>query len=295
MKSSLLCVKIIVLIRVFVGECLHARESDEDKQVKIGNLAVAGTNQPGPLLSFGQYIITECEALGMAYPSWFSGKNKSFTDLLPYVVYGLREDMSITLAFPTALSFKQNGCHSSGSQDMYVQLEYAFYAKHHNAETNQLTLVTTVFLPSGNECKNPATGFGSPSIFLGVTASHLATEWYCFTSYGALFTTKYNHIKFGNQFFYQAGVGKNIAYRADKWLLMWMVEMYGWYAQKTKVNGVTDNNSGFNMVILGPSLWFSTNRLIIQFGVAPVVYQHLFGEQLKNSFSVLGGIGYRFD
>lgn len=286
--------KKLLLASFIMSVMLIAREAEEEPQLKIGNLAVPGTLQPGPLLGFGQNIITKNEALAVGFFDWFLGKNKSFTEAFPYFVYAPRDDFSIFLGFPTAIKFKEGGLSSSGSEDLVIQFEYAFYAHHLSTMTNQMTLVTAVYLPTGNERKHPPTGFGSPSFFVGVTAEHLATEWYCYTSYGALFTTEHDNFKAGNQFFYQAGFGKNIAYSPDKWMLMWMVEMYGWYEQKWKIDGIINQDSGFNLILVGPSIWFSTDRLFTQLGVAPVVSQHLFGKQPKNSVFIAFDIGYRF-
>ena len=293
-KKGVFVLKKLLFIGLSIGMLLIAREPDEHDQVKVGNFAVPGTLQPGPLLGFGQNIITKNEALAVGFFDFIVWKNKNLAEAIPYFLYAPRDDFSIFLGFPTAMRFKDDGHVSSGSEDMALQFEYAFYANHKPTFTNQFTLVTAVYLPTGSDLKNPATGFGSPSFFAGVTATHLATEWYCYTSYGALFTTKHDNSKAGNQFFYQAGFGKNIAYSADKWMLMWMVEMYGWYEQKWKTCGVIDNNSGFNMVVLGPSLWFSTNDIFAQLGIAPVVTQHLFGEQSRNSFFVAFDLGVRF-
>jgi len=295
-KGSILSIKRIFFVCIGTSLVLHARESDEGiQQLKVGNFAVHGTMQPGPLLGFGQNIIDQYNTLAIVYPNWLLGPHKSFTEVFPYIVYGLRDDLSILLGFPTAARFKADGFHSSGSEDIIVQLEYALYARHMETVTNQVTLVTAMFFPSGNDCKNPPTGFGSPSFFLGITAERLTTTWLFYTSYGALLTTKHDANKSGNQFFYQAGFGKNIAYSPHKWILTWMLEMNGWYEQKSKLNGIIEQNSGFNLIMVGPSLWFSTERFALQVGVAPIVTQHLFGKQPKNSVFTSFLIAWRFD
>lgn len=261
------------------------RESDDEvKQVKIGNFAVSGTTQPGTASGFGQNIIDKYSSLGVFYPLITLGKNQSFTQIIPEIIYGIRDDLSILLAFPTAINFKYGGYHSSGSLDLTVQMEYVPWAHHKPTYTNQISLVGWITLPTGNEYKIPATGFGSPSFFLGFTAVHLATEWYAYTSNGGLITTKNDMgIKPGNQFVYQAGFGKNITYASDKWTFMWMVEMSGTYIKKTKIDGIIVNDSQVHSVTIGPALWFSTNNLIVEFGVAPVAYQNLLANQLKSS------------
>ena len=130
---------------------------------------------------------------------------------------------------------------------------------------------------------------------MGLTASHLATEWYYYASPAVLLTTKHdNNTKFGNQVIYQAGFGKNIAYSPDNWIFMWMIELSGLYAQKRRIDGIIDQNSGGNVVFLGPSLWFSTERLIVQGGIAPVIYEHLFGDQPKDFVYITFNFGWKF-
>ena len=275
---------------------LMARESDDEEQIRVGNFAVPGAMQPFPVLGFGQTVIDKYNALGYVSFVGEPGEHQNFSQIIPEVLYGVRDDLSLLLAFPTAVTFKYDGYRSSGSLDVVLQMEYAPYAQHKPTYTNQISLVGWVSLPSGNECKIPPTGFGSPSFFLGFVLLHLATEWYAYTSHGGLLTTKNNlGIKPGNQFFYQAGVGKNIAYSPHRWTLMWMLEFDGLYEKKSKIDGVLDNVSGSNTIILGPALYFSTQRFVLQVGVAPVVYQKSPLQELKSSCVVSVCTGYRFN
>jgi hypothetical protein len=289
--------KIIIFI-IFVA-CLNviAKESGDDEvhQVKVGNFAVRGTMQPGPLLGFGQNIVDQYDTLGVFYSVFNLGKDLNFTHIVPEVLYGLRDDLSIILAFPIAKNKYQNHS-SSGMSDVVVQLEYAIFGDHKPTYTNQISLVGSMAFPSGNECKNPSIGFGSPSFFLGFVLEHLATEWYAYTSYGGFITTKNDTgIQSGNQFLYQAGFGKNIAYCPNRWICMWMVEFSGIYQKKSKVNGCIDDNSGSNSILIGPALWFSTDRVIVQAGAAPFVYQNLFGcGQLRSSCFISVYTAFRF-
>ncbi len=66
------------------------------------------------------------------------------------------------------------------------------------------------------------------------------------------------------------------------------------YEQKSRTNGITDPNSGGNVVILAPSLWFSTQRVTIQAAIAPIISQHLFGNQCKDSFVISCNFSWKF-
>lgn len=287
--------KKISCIYLIIFSVLFARESDNEEQLKIGNFAVEGTMQVFPFLGFGENIIEQGDALIGVFPTWLVGEKQRFAEIIPSLLYGVRDDFSILWGFPTALSYKEEEHHSSGSADLFVQFEYAFYAKQKKTWTDELTIVASVFLPSGNECKVPATGLGSPNFFLGLTASHLSVEWYFYISGGGFFAPRYNNNKNGNRFIYEFGFGKNIAYNPDKWTMMWLVEFAGTYAQKSSFNGVFDNNTGFNRIFFGPSIFLSTQRIILQAGIAPVIFQHLFGEQLKTSFFTGISLSYKFN
>lgn len=290
--------KVLMLICAITIVHVTARESDERvpsvTQFKIGNLAVSGSQQPGSLIGFGQNIVNKKDIQSFLYTNCLHGKHKNFTEVIPSILYGIRNDLSLFVQLPIAAQFSSNGRHSSGIQDLSLQLEYAWHATEKETYTNQCTLVTALFLPTGNDHKEPTTGFGSPSFFLGLTAYHIGTEWYYYASPAVLVTTHHKKSKAGNQYLYQAGFGKNIAYKTDQWILTWLLEFTGTYTQKRKLDGVIDQNSGGNVILLTPSLWFSTEKLIFQCGIAPVVYQHNFGTQLKNSFQFTCNIGWKF-
>lgn len=290
--------KLLCLLFIATTAHLTAKESDEDevKQLKIGNLAVSGSQQISPLLGFGQTVVDKGDLLLFLLPDFLIGHHKKLSELIPCFLYGIRDDLSFFLETPIAARFESEGNVSSGPEDMIFQLEYAFFHEEKERFSNAMTLVTTLLLPFGDDTLEPSTGFGSTSFFLGLTASHIATDWYYYVSPGAVLTTSHDcRTKSGNQFLYQAGIGKNIAYSSDKWVFSWLIELIGTYTQKSKVNGVTDQNSGSNIVLLAPSLWFSTQKLIIQASIGPFIYQHLFGQQQKNFFLVSFNFGWKFN
>ncbi|MEX0940101.1 MAG: hypothetical protein WDZ41_01980 [Candidatus Babeliales bacterium] len=272
----------------------YGKEEDVVKYIEKGNLSLPTSQQLGPLFSFGQNVIDKGDFQVYAYDYFTKGNNKKSNELFPYPLYGIRDDLSIFLSIPAA-KFKENNQQTFGLEDMFIQAEYAYYNKDTSTYGNQATAIGALFFPTGISDKNPSTGYGSVSFFLGGTYSHLAIDWYYFFSPGVFLTTKRKGIKFGNQFFYQAGIGKNIAYRSKKWLLTWMVEFNGMYSQPDKINNSKDPNSGGNIVYIGPSLFFSTQRLILQVGIGVPITQHLFGNQNKNHFIVAGGIAWKFN
>jgi hypothetical protein len=183
---------------------------------------------------------------------------------------------------------------SHGMEDLIAQLEGVVYAYETPYVMNAITIVANMSLPTGSPRKIPVTGLGSVSFLLGFTASRTKPDWYYFTSFGALLPTMYKNIKWGKSFLYEFGLSKNIAYKPDEWIFNWMVELDGFYTQSTKISGITNPDSGGNTVLFGPSLWFSTQRFIIQAGISAVVAQHLFGVQLRDTYFASMYVGWKF-
>jgi hypothetical protein len=261
---------------------------------KIGNFALPSQQQPGALISFGQNTIDKKQARWYLFADDFIGVEKHFADIIPGILYGVTDNLSIFFNVPIAASYRENKNHSSGLEDVFLQLEYGFYAKQTSTFSDEATLVTHVTFPTGSTQKQPTTGFGSPSVFLGATFNRTYVDWFGFTSHGVVETTSHDGTKIGNQFLYQFGLGRNIKSVVSQWMLAWMVEVDGLYVQRNKIQGITDPDSGGNVIYITPSLWFSTKKLIIQLGVGAPITQHLFGEQKRDNYLLAANFGYNF-
>lgn len=264
------------------------------ESLKVGNLSLPASQQPGPLMGFGQNIIDKHDLLFYNYVSLLSGKNKKYVNVNPLLLYGLRDDLSIFMQVPVAAHYQLGSRCSSGIQDIMFQLEYAPYMHSTSRSNLQFTAVGALYVPAGSIRKFPPTGFNSIAFFLGATCSYLAVDWYAYVSPGGVITTEVNGTKAGNQLLYQAGFGRNIAYKPDEWILMWMIEMSGNDTSQRKIDGELRNDIGGNVILLGPSLWFSTQRFFMQLGVAGVPYQNLIGDQPKNNFYFAVNFGWKF-
>jgi hypothetical protein len=268
-------------------------EEEPGKPLKIGNLALPVSQQPSPLLSFGQNIIDAHQTQMLVLSNEFKGNHQYFINVIPSILYAFTDSFSIFITAPFAARYRQDHHHSSGGEDLIIQLEYAYYTKEAYTYIDQATLVTSVTIPTGSTKKNPPTGLGANSFFIGGTYSREGIYWFYFTSHGALLTGSSHRTKFGNQFLYQFGVGRNIA-NVDDWLFAWMVELDGIYSWKDRIRGSTDPNSGGNVIFLTPSLWISSTHCILQLGIGCPVQQHLFGHQTKNDYLLALNAGWTF-
>lgn len=284
-----------------------------------GNFSLPSSQQPGPLIGFGQNIIDQNELQLGLNAGKFSAFGINTNAIAPYLLYGITNRFSIYFALPVDLNKKQKQEHSLGLDDAILQLEYAFYVNTTAVLLNQATIVGNISIPSGSPTKKPATGLGSPSFFLGTTLSRMYVDWFVFTAYGATFTTAYKKLKAGNSFLYQGGIGRNILTIDSQCLFALLLEVDGQYTGKDhlgssavmpidtilKISYNISNfkanlkgteqfspankfnpNSGGNEVFVVPSLLFATRKFTAQLGVGFPITQHLFGNQQHSDYLV---------
>jgi hypothetical protein len=278
-----------MILLVFSFSC----EASEDQPPPIGNFYLSTSQEPGPLVGFGQNIVDKYETQLFLFADNYIGVNKHFIDVIPGVVYGLTENLSLFVNVPYAASYKQGKQRSNGFEDAFAQLEYVYLDTATKTHTDQATIVANMTVPTGSIHKDPETGNGSPTVFLGTTYNRTYVDWFAFVSPGVILTTARNGTKFGNSYLYQLGVGRHIA-NINGWLLAWMAEADGTYSQRNRVLGVIDHNTGGNVVYVTPSIWASTKKLIFQFGVGFPVTQNLFGNQTRDTLLIVGNIGWTF-
>lgn len=296
---------ILFLVCLFFTGSIFSREAQpfveqpKIEQIKIGNLSLPASQQPGPLIGFGQNMLDKRDLQLFCYIYDFSGYNKNFTTIMPALLYGIKDNFSLLIELPIAENFEIGDQTFSGLQDLLVQLEYAVFDQIKHDSTNQITLVGNVTFPTGLDEGIHQQNFGSasfqaPTFFLGTTISHMDPSWYPFISAGAQITTKSQSGKIGNQFLYQCGLSKNIKSQTDQYIFNIAVELDGYYKQKNVESGVVNPNSGGQQILFGPTCWFSTPHAIFQAGISWVVYQHLFGVQTKNNYLISMNLGYKF-
>lgn len=288
--------KFFIMLMLFFFFTLNAKSDlieDENKPLKLGNLAVAPSQQPNPMISFGQNIVEKGVTQGFLLTTDLHGRDHRFTNIVPSILYGITDQLSIFISQPFTPQFKDRKFKSSGVEDLSIQFEYAFYNNVELTFFDQATLVGNITIPFGSSKKNPPTGYGATSFFIGETFSRTMIDWLFFVSPGAIFPTSHHRTRFGNQFLYQFGFGRNIT-NINKWLFTWMVEFDGVYALKNKIRGKLDQNSGGNTIIITPSIWISSEKFILQCGLGYTVYQKNFGKQNRDTYLFALNAGWTF-
>ncbi|MGE3954887.1 MAG: hypothetical protein AB7F31_06875 [Parachlamydiales bacterium] len=255
--------------------------ADEVEQLPYGNFAVPASQQPAPLVSFGQLILGKDVLQVLFDGNHFWGPHTGLTEFAPGLLYGISDRMSAIVFAPFLAENRQFDQSGAGMEDVLVELEYAYYSHNTETYTNGATVVGMITFPSGTPFKEPPTGFGAPSLFIGGTFSHMDRRQYLFFCPGALFPLDSEGTRFGKQFLYEFGYQHVIYARSGQLLFAGMVELDGVYSGRNRIRSVTNPNSGGNVIWLTPSLWLSTKRWIVQGGLSFPLLEHLNGNQPK--------------
>lgn len=278
---------------LFVFLCVAAIQCEAKTETlsppAIGNFAMPSSQEPGSLVGFGQNVLDKGEWQVGLSANDVAGVNEHFSDVIPAYYYGITDQLTTYLALPIAPSNQSGGGHSAGLEDAIAQLEYAFLSSSTATHTDQMSLVANISLPTGSIDKDPPTGMGAPSFFIGTTYNRMYVDWYWFAAPGVRLPTAKNGTKFGNSYFYQFGFGRNIA-NVNQWLFAWLIETDGIYSQRNRIKGVIDSSSGGNVIYVTPSIWASTKQLILQLGVGGAAVQHLLGNQPSYTYLIVGNV-----
>jgi len=291
-KTSFAFVLFFCFISLSLAENTHNNPSKIVDPFKTGNFILPASQQPGALIGFGQNVIDKNELQLFLMADDFLGIQKHAIDVIPGILYGITDNFSVFFNLPYAANYQEGRKHSAGLEDAFVQLEYAFYNKQGKNFSDQATIVTGLTFPTGAALKDPSTGVGSPSVFLGGTFNRTYPDWFAYTSHGVTLMTTHNNTRYGDIFLYQFGFGRNLFDIGTRWIFAWQAELDGQYAKRNRISGVTDPNSGGNVVYFTPSLMAASNKLIFQFGVGRAISQNLYGNQTKNTYLVATNIGW---
>jgi len=166
-------IKLLALLLFLFPPLCHAvqenNSGEEDKiqekesSPSVGNFSLPYSQQPGPLLGFGERVIEKGQKQVFLFVDYFKGVNKYASDLVPTFLYAFADKASVSLNVPIAATFKEEGARSSGFEDMFLQVEYAFYQDQTSCFSEQATLVGDISFPTGSSKKIPLQVLGLPA------------------------------------------------------------------------------------------------------------------------------------
>src|SRR5436190_21033773 len=65
------------------------------KQLTMGNFALPTSQQPGPLIGFGQNIVEAGDRQFFLYANYLKGQQKKYVEAVPSFVYGISDTASL--------------------------------------------------------------------------------------------------------------------------------------------------------------------------------------------------------
>lgn len=284
LREALVKLKIILAIILFFCTKIICIDI---KPLKIGNLAVRAAFQPGPLFAKGQKMLDKNQVVFYEVPIYTKGKNKyAYQTFIHNILYGISDRLSILVSPSNAryINTENNKliC-SKGFLDLPVTVEYDYYVNFKETSISRLSIIGSVFFPTGARYRKPTLGFGSFSFFAGLTARYLSIDWYIFADVIAWPRTEHCNTKYGSSIMYDWGIGRNIKHVKD-WVFLALWEFNGLYSFKDLVCKKIQHNTGGNIIFCGPSIWISSNYLKLQAGIQWPMFEHLFGVQNKITF-----------
>ena len=219
-----------------------------------GNYALPVSQQPGPLLSFGQNIINRNQFQLNAYNYYAYIFEQAAHNPSASFLYGITDSTSLLFNMPVASPAPVGERHTYFLPEVTLQLEHAFYDGGDASYQDEATVVGSLTLPVKSPAKVglPPNGYGSLGYFIGATYNRMYVDWVVFFSPGVLVNTSSDRLLFGTQYFYQGGLGYNIKSEPNRYIFLGLLELNGTYSQKDKFNGANQPDSGGNLVLLTP-------------------------------------------
>lgn len=201
------------------------------------------------------------------------------------IIYGLRENFSLTLSIPFILEKNVSGSTSSGLGDVALRGKFRFYKKDDLGAQNKVALFGGIKFPFGNKDKKPSIATSSFDYLLGITAGYESLKWYYFGTMRYWFNNKDSIREKGDVFLYDMAVGLRPVlreyYESD---IVFLLELNGEHRSKDKVSHLEDKDSGGNILYLGSTFLWSYRNWMIKGGIQVPVYQDLNGGQEKEDF-----------
>lgn len=299
MKKWLYTLCIFLSLPLFAEENNNNNENDNKKKEEPpsrGIFSLPSSQQPGPFFAFGQYVLEKNQGQLLIQPFYLKYPQQQYVELFSSYIYGLTDSTTGILTVPYALSFRNQSEHSAGIGDLFFQMEHAFLNTSNKSFTQQGTIIGGITIPTGGAFyKNPPTGDGTQTLFIGGTYNRTYVQWYWFASSGMQWPTRHHDIHLSTSYLYEAGIGHVLAAQSKRFLLVGLAELDGEYLTNDTFFGFTDPNTGGNVLLFTPSLNLSNKYLLVQLGVSLPLTQQWNGVQEDMTYATSLAVSITFD
>jgi len=211
------------------------------------------------------------------------------------LIYGLLENLSLSLNIPHVLESEGGGGSSTGIGDVVFRGKYRFFKRDRLGTQDKISAILGVKFPTGNQNDNPAIGTGTTDVLMGVSYGHESRRWYYFATFRYLLRTEDGGFAPGDILFYDAAAGVRPWKRGYlEWDLVLLLELSGERDFKGSRGGTSLANTGGHTIWLGPTALLSYRNIMFKGGIQFTPLQQLNGSQTKQTFRSVLAAEYHF-
>ncbi|MGE4168831.1 MAG: transporter [Candidatus Babeliales bacterium] len=229
------------------------------------------------LPSVAQRITTGKGQLQLSHEIEYFKAEKNYDLIYTFnMSYGTTERTQIDIFAPFFFKRKTFDGQHSGIADLVAEFQWRFF----QAPSNLAIIMGGITLPTGRSDKMPFLGSGKLGFTIEGQFLHSSDYWFFDFGPGAFLTrTHKNGTKIGNSYFLDMGFGRR--FKSSKSDFFLVAEFDAFIFERDKIKGITDLNSGANVIFFGPLFIWTRKNLVVELLVQGPIGQHLFGIQRK--------------
>lgn len=204
-------------------------------------------------------------------------------------IYGFENHENLNLEIYMPAFIRTDRCSSespkkrlSGLGEMILYFKYRFYKKGDEIVTNQAAIELGVRLPTSTQREDTNIGSSSPGFVAYFAFAHEDIHWYFYGFTGTILSFPTTQLFDGHQFYASlAGFYRPQSPKLHVTDWAFGIEVSALWNLQDKFHNVTDPNSGFNVLFIGPSFGRVHDEGFWSGGIQWAVAQKIFGIQPK--------------
>jgi len=248
-----------------------------------------------PLFSLGPETIYEGGIGIEAELEFEDAKGERLTVINYEILYGLRENLSLTLKVPHILARTEGGRTERGLGDIEFRAKYRFFKKDTLGAQNKVSGIFGIKVPTGDEDALPPLGTGTVDLLFGATYGYESRTWYGFATTRYRLRTQNDGRDLGDRLFLDAAAGYR-PWRREyfEWDLVVLAEVNAEFEFKDELRGVRLPDTGGNTVWVGPTALLSYRNVMFKGGIQFPLYEDLNGKQGSSNVRAVVSAEYHF-
>lgn len=211
------------------------------------------------------------------------------------VIYGVTENLSLTLEIPYLIEKEEDNENSEGLGDLNLRTKYQLFRKDTLGAQDKLSLIYGLKFPTGDEDKTPSLGSGSLDHLFGASIGHESTTLYGFATARYRLKTDSGGLDKGDQVLIDIAFGFRPWIRPYKsWDFVMLLENSYIWTGRNERDGITQNNTGGQKLFIGPTFLWSIRNIMVKGGIQFSVWEDLNGSQEDTDFRSTIAVEYHF-